>query len=162
MGAAPIATLITPECGGIRRFGVSYQTLNYDAATVWWSLPETLAQAASGGVLVVTDVVIQHIGTIGVVMSYVYMRQSGSLIYYMPDYATARSPDTHHYGQLELPFNPSVMTMTDKTYWLVINPVGYANTDDFSVVSVRGRIELPSTTTPVSLDGYKWPLTRRT
>ena len=162
MGAATLLGFeIAPPAYGRRRFTINYQAANYNDVLVTCALPESIITACDQGSIVVTHISICHSGTIGVEFTYVVMIVNKSVGCYLPNYTTTKAIDTHAYDNIDICVNPATIPTTFANTWFGLYPTGYAAGDDLNSICIRGYIELPDAITPVSLEGYKWPLIRR-
>jgi len=163
MGAAVLVALEicqNPSNAGRQYFAMGFQASNYNDTFVWCDLPKQLHDAGLGKLVLVTNVEIQHIGTIGVEFNYLWLVCAGQAVAYMPHHTTTKAVDLSAY-------EPNAFLNMDKLAaeqeFLCLYPSGYIATDDL-VIIVRGYIEstpLAGEPSYVSLEGYKWPLVRR-
>jgi len=163
MGAAVLVALEicqNPSNAGRQYFAMGFQAPNYNDTYVYCSLPRQLHDMGMGKVVMATNVEIQHIGTIGVELSYIWLQCAGQAIAYMPHHTTTKAVDLVAYEPNA--FIDMNKLEVDYPFFNLYLTGGIA-TDDL-VITVRGYIE----STPVggepsyvSLEGYKWPLVRR-
>ena len=150
---------------GIRRFAFSWEAFNFNQTGLFGYYPQSLLDASFDCAVSITGLSIGYSGQVGAVCHPYICLMS---VHYFPlnTFKTVLAEEYKHYPGLDLPVKRDAATSATQALWWG-NMSGYLASDDFMLTLVgfiepvaRKPQEKPELQ-PVSLEGVRWPLTRR-
>lgn len=129
---------------------------NYNDTSASCAFPSGLLEMAGNRRIIITDVTLTHVTSIGVTMDNVTIETGNGSPFYLDNHTTTKAHDVWNSNHLYIPVLPTLLTPTELTFWFRIYYLAnYLATDDITVF-IRGYIEPVLEAMPVELKEVSW------